>query len=133
MIQVTVSGHVGSDSEIKNYGGTNVLTFSLASTKKVIKNGNPEQVTQWVNCSIWGERAEKLKPYILKGTSIVCVGEGEVRNYSKADGSAGASLNVRVNDFQFMGKPEQSQNNNPQQAPVKQQETNFSPDYELPF
>ncbi len=133
MINVTVSGHVGQDSELKNVSGTNVLTFSLASTKKVVKNGTSEQVTHWVNCSIWGDRAEKLKPYILKGSSLVCVGEGEVRVFNNADGSTGANLNVRVNDFQFMGKPEQSQNNAPQPQAAKPTATNLSLEEELPF
>ena len=133
MINVTVSGHVGQDSELKNVSGTNVLTFSLASTKKVVKNGTSEQVTHWINCSIWGDRAEKLKPYILKGSSLVCAGEGEVRVFNKADGTTGANLNVRVNDFQFMGKPEQSQNNAPQPQAAKATATNLSLEEELPF
>jgi single-strand DNA-binding protein len=133
MINVTVSGHVGQDSELKNVAGSNVLVFSLASTKKVNKNGSPEQVTHWINCSIWGDRADKLKQYILKGSSLVCVGEGEVRVFNKADGTTGANLNVRVSDFQFMGSKEQTQTNAPQPQANKPAATNLTMEEDLPF
>lgn len=112
MINITVSGNVGKDSELKNLNGYNCLCFSIASTKKV----KGENQTIWVNCKIWGERSEKLQPYILKGTSMVVNGDASVNAYIKQDGTADGSINVNVTDFQFMSKAEtkseSSQNTN---------------------
>jgi len=102
MVNVTIAGNVGKDSELKEYNGIKVLSFSIASSKKV----KGEEKTMWVNCTIWGDKAEKLKPYILKGSNLVCVGEGDVQSYINKDGNAVGSLQVNVKDFKFMGSAE---------------------------
>jgi len=129
MINITASGNVGKDAEVRNLNGFNCLIFSIASTKKV----KGESVTQWVNCKIWGERAEKLKPYILKGTSLVVNGEGSVNAYTKQDGSVEGNININVTDFQFMGKAEAKQEPVQQYNSAPAKVTPPSDDLDLPF
>lgn len=105
MIYVTVAGNVGKDSELKEYNGIQVLSFSIASSKKL----KGEEKTIWVNCNMWGEKAEKLKPYILKGISVICIGEAEVQSYINKEGNAVGTLQVNVKEFKFMGSPEKKE------------------------
>jgi single-stranded DNA-binding protein len=76
----------------------------VAHTEKIY-GPNPSEKTIWINCNIWGERGEKLKPYILKGTYIVVEGSGGVNAYTMKSGEAAAIINCRVSSLEFGGKP----------------------------
>lgn len=104
MIKLIVSGRVGADAELKTVGDTTVCSFSVAHTEKVY-GPNPSEKTIWIGCNIWGERGEKLKPYILKGTYIVVEGSGGVNAYTMKSGEAAAIINCRVSSLEFGGKP----------------------------
>ena len=104
MIKLIVSGRVGNDAELKTVGDTMVCSFSVAHTEKVY-GPNTSEKTVWVGCNIWGERAEKLKPYILKGTYIVVEGSGGVNSYIQKNGEPAAIINCRVTSLEFGGKP----------------------------
>lgn len=103
MIKLIVSGRVGSDAELKTVGDTTVCSFSIAHTEKVYGT-NPKETTIWINCSIWGERAVKLSPFITKGTYIVAEGSGTVNAYIK-NSEAYGTINCRVTSLEFGGKP----------------------------
>ena len=103
MIKLIVSGRVGSDSELKTVGDTTVCSFSIAHTEKVYGQ-TPGEKTIWIGCSIWGERAIKLTPFITKGTYIVAEGSGSVNAYIK-NSEAFGMINCRVTSLEFGGKP----------------------------
>lgn len=103
MIKLIVSGRVGSDAELKTVGDTTVCSFSIAHTEKVYGQ-TPSEKTIWVGCSVWGERAVKLSPFITKGTYIVAEGSGTVNAYIK-NSEAFGMINCRVTSLEFGGKP----------------------------
>ena len=104
MIKLIVSGRVGQDAELKSVGDTTVCSFSVAHTEKVYGT-NPKETTVWISCSVWGERAVKLAPFITKGTYIVVEGSGGVNAYTQKNGEAAAVINCRVTSLEFGGKP----------------------------
>ena len=104
MFKLIVSGRVGADAELKTVGDTTVCSFSVAHTEKVY-GANPSEKTIWIGCNIWGERGEKLKPYITKGTYVVVEGSGGVNAYTQKNGEAAAIINCRVSSLEFGGKP----------------------------
>lgn len=104
MIKLIIAGRVGSDAELKTVGDTTVCSFSVAHTEKVYGPTQSEK-TIWVSCNIWGERGEKLKPFITKGTYIVVEGSGGVNAYTQKNGEAAAIINCRVTSLEFGGKP----------------------------
>jgi single-strand DNA-binding protein len=60
--------------------------------------------TQWVNASLWGERAEKLAQYIQKGNQIyVQLTDLHLDTYTKKDGTTSASIKAMVQDLQLIG------------------------------
>jgi single-strand DNA-binding protein len=102
MISMTVAGNVGRDAQLRRtQGGDPVLGFSVAVDMGKDKNGSKRDAV-WVNCSIWGKRAESLETYITKGTKLVLTGRPGVNVY---DGKG--SLTLSVNDLTFMGGSQQ--------------------------
>jgi single-strand DNA-binding protein len=102
MISMTVAGNVGRDAQLRRtQGGDPVLGFSVAVDMGRDKNGNKRDAV-WVNCSIWGKRAESLATYITKGTKLVLTGRPGVNVYEGK-----GSLTLSVNDLTFMGGSQQ--------------------------
>jgi single-strand DNA-binding protein len=104
MIKLIVSGRVGQDAELKTVGDTMVCSFSVAHTERVY-GPNPSEKVIWIGCNIWGERAEKLKPYITKGTYVVVEGAGGLNVYTQKNGEVAGIINCRVSSLEFGGKP----------------------------
>jgi len=102
MISMTVAGNVGRDAQLRRtQGGDPVLGFSVAVDMGKDKNGNKRDAV-WVNCSIWGKRAESLETYIAKGTKLVLTGRPGVNVYEGK-----GSLTLSVIDLTFMGGSQQ--------------------------
>ena len=98
MLNMSIAGTVGKDAVLrKTNNGDAVLGFSIAVDNGKDKNGNKRETT-WVNCSIWGKRAESLEQYITKAKKMVLTGRPSVSVYEGK-----GSLTLSVNDFTFMG------------------------------
>ncbi len=96
----TFTGRLGADGELRTtQSGEKVLGFRVAND---VGFGD-RKTTQWVDCSIWGRRAEALAPHLTKGKAVVVSGEVTIREYEKRDGTRGAGLSVRVNEIDFTG------------------------------
>jgi len=92
MLNITAHGNLGRDPEMKDVGSSQLVNFSLAvSTNK--------DETTWINCQVWGKRAEVAMKYLTKGSRITVAGRGKLRAYDKKDGTQGQSLELDVNDF----------------------------------
>ena len=96
----TFTGRLGADGELRTtQSGEKVLGFRVANDVGF----GERKTTQWVDCSIWGRRAEALAPHLTKGKAVVVSGEVTIREYEKRDGTRGAGLSVRVNEIDFTG------------------------------
>jgi len=69
------------------------------------KGGDGRRPTQWINAAMWGDRVEKLQPYLSKGSQVfVTLSEPHIETYDKKDGSGqGFSLRARVTELEFVG------------------------------
>ena len=81
--------------------------------------------TQWIDCTLWGDRAQKVVGHLTKGTQIVICGDDlEVETFQKNDQTQGVKLKCRVVSFDFAGgiTVQREQVQPPvQQAPTQQQ------------
>ena len=74
-----VIGNLGKDAEVRQAGSSTVCGFSVAA-----KVGFGDKAkTIWIDCSIWGKRAESQLPqYLKKGTKVTVIGEMNEREYN---------------------------------------------------
>ena len=87
MNNLTIAGNIGKDAELRTtQNGKDVASFTVA-----VSNGKNKDAT-WFDCSIWGDRAAKLQPYIRKGDKITVSGEVSAREHN---GKAYLQLFVR--------------------------------------
>ena len=97
MLNMTAHGNLGRDPELKEVGSSQVASFSIAA-----RTGKDQ--TTWIDCSVWGKRAETVMSYLHKGDRVTVVGSGRIRIFDKKDGSEGKSLELNVSDFTLPAK-----------------------------
>lgn len=72
MIIIEVAGHLGRDPETRfTPSGQKLTTFSIACNLK--RSGKEETI--WWRIVIWGDRFDKLLPYLKKGSAVIVIGE----------------------------------------------------------
>src|SRR3978361_172897 len=104
MIKLQVIGNLGKDCITNQVNGKNVMNFNVAHTEKFKDStGNTKEKTTWVECAYWSDRTA-LAPYLRKGTQVFVEGTPEVRQYTKNDGTLGASLSLRISTVQLLGQ-----------------------------
>jgi single-strand DNA-binding protein len=103
MIKMQVIGNLGKDCTVNTVNGKNVINFTVAHTEKYRDSqGNNQEKTTWVDCAYWTDRTA-LAPYLQKGKQVFVEGTPEVRSFTRNDGTAGASLSLRVREVQLLG------------------------------
>ena len=132
-------GRVGRDAVTRyTQAGKPVTGWALA----VDKGWGDNKQTVWLDCSLWGERGEKLAQHITKGSQLGVTGEIGTREH---DGKTYVTLDVR--DVTLIGgRGEQqaqaggghggSRGGAPQRqrpAPATQQPTDDFADETIPF
>ena len=111
---IVLTGHLGKDMEVSYLSdGKPVGRFSIA----VSTGYGDRKVSSWYRCTIWGDRAEKLKPFLLKGKTVAIVGRVSARAYD-SKGEARASLEVRVDQLTLLGGGERREERAPAAHPT---------------
>ena len=104
MIKMQVIGNLGKDCLVNTVNGKNVINFTVAHTEKYRDSqGNNQEKTTWVDCAYWTDKTG-IAPYLLKGQQVFVEGQPEVRTFTRNDGTAGATLTLRVREVQLLGK-----------------------------
>ncbi len=103
MIKLQVIGNLGKDCITNTVNGKSVINFSVAHTEKFRdSSGQQKEKTTWVECAYWTDKTG-IAPYLKKGTQVYAEGTPEVRNFTRNDGTPGASLTIRVLNVQLLG------------------------------
>ena len=101
---VIISGHVTRDPELRTtQSGSAVLGFGVAvnDRRKNPSTGEWEDVPNFVDCVVFGNRAEPLSRFLAKG-SKVCV-KGRLRwSQWERDGQKRSKLEVVVDEVELM-------------------------------
>lgn len=121
---------LGQDAELRHLAnGTAVCNLSLAYNfgKKAVDGKRP---SQWVEAALFGERAESLAKFLVKGTSLfIDLRDVHVETYQKRDGSSGSKLTGLVDSLEFAG------NRPGNDAPSKpaRKSSDFDDESDIPF
>lgn len=110
---------LGRDCEVRyTQGGKAVAGLALAFNygKKADDGKRP---TQWVEGTIWGERAESLKPYLLKGGLVsVTLNDVHIETYQGRSGEGHKLVGI-VAEIEPAGGGQQPQQRQNQQSANK--------------
>jgi single-strand DNA-binding protein len=103
MIKLQIIGRLGKDCIVNTVSGKNVINFSVAHSEKYKDSqGVQQEKTIWVDCAYWTDRTA-VAQYLTKGTQVFTEGTPEIRTFTRQDGTAGASLSLRVREVQLLG------------------------------
>lgn len=102
--RVAISGNLTRDAELRTtQSGMSILGFGVAvnDRRKNQQTGEWEDYPNFVDCTMFGTRAEKLQPYLTKGSKVAL--EGKLRYSSwERGGQRRSKLGVIVDDLEFM-------------------------------
>ena len=99
--RVNISGNLTRDPEMRGTtGGTSVLSFGVAvnDRRRNQQTGEWEDYPNFVDCVMFGTRAEAISRYLSKGTKVAI--EGKLRYSSwERDGQRRSKLEVIVDEI----------------------------------
>ena len=101
----TLSGNLTRDAELRySEGGVAILSFGLAfNDRRKRKDGDEwEDVANFIDCVLFGNRAEALEPYLLKGTKVCLDGKLRWGQWETDDGDKRSKIELIVNEIEFM-------------------------------
>ena len=125
---VILTGNVTRDSELRfTASGAAILDFGVACNERV-KNkqtGVYEDYPNFIDCTLFGTRAEKLESMVLKGTKVTVKGRFHQDRWQDKQGKNCAKIIVYVDDIDLMQKPKSEKKANPPEEVYE--------DIDLPF
>jgi single-strand DNA-binding protein len=107
--KVMLIGNAGKDSEMRYLAnGTPQAKFSLAVNHNTRNKDTKEweSQTEWFNVVIWGDTAERVSQYIVKGKQVYIEGRIQTRNWESDDGQKHYMTEVIANTVQLLDKRE---------------------------
>ena len=109
--QVSISGNLTRDAELRANAMSPVLTFSVAvnESKKNNQTGEWESYPNYIDCVLFGERAVKISDYMRKGLKVAVSGRlHQNRWQDRETGSSRSKIELYANEIIFMSqsKPE---------------------------
>ena len=127
--RVNISGNLTRDAELRaTPGGTQVLGFGVAvnERRKNPQTGEWEDYPNFVDCTMFGARAEALSRYLTKGSKVAI--EGKLRYSSwEGDGQRRSKLEVIVDEIEFMSRATQGEGGGCASAPSYGQQGGYAP------
>ena len=104
--RVIISGNLTRDPELRStQSGTDVLSFGVAvnDRRKNGRTGEWEDCPNFVDCTMFGNRARSVSQYLAKGSKVAI--EGKLRwSQWERDGQNHSKLSVIVDELEFSGR-----------------------------
>lgn len=106
---VTISGNVTRDPDSRvAASGTNVLKFSVAVNERRKSNDGWEDYASYIDCVMFGKRAEAISRYIKKGTKVAVQGRlSQDRWKDRNTGESRSKVQVMVDEIELMSRREE--------------------------
>ena len=104
--RVCISRNLTRDPELRSTaGGTSVMGFGVAvnERRKNAQTGEWEDYPNFVDCTLFGKRAEALEQYLSKGTKVAVEGRLRYSSWEK-DGQRRSKLGVIVEEVELMSR-----------------------------
>ena len=100
-----ISGNLTRDPELRaTGGGTQILQFGVAVNDRARNQstGEWEDRPNFIDCIMFGSRAESLSRFLSKGTKVAIEGKLRYSAWESKDGQRRSKLEVVVDDIEFL-------------------------------
>ena len=102
--RVMMIGRLTKDPELKHIPtGTAVTSFSIASNRSNVKNGEKTEQVSYFECIAWGKLGEIIAQYQKKGSLIGLDGRLQQRSWDDKEGKKRYKVEIVVENVQFLG------------------------------
>lgn len=110
--KVFISGNLTRDPEMRTtQGGTVVMGFGVAvnDRRKNPQTGQWEDVPNYVDCTMFGNRASAVSQYLSKGTKVTIEGKLRWHSWQDQNGNNRSKLDIIVDEIEFAPRSQQPQ------------------------
>lgn len=123
--KATITGNITRDPELRQtQGGTSVLTIGVAvnDRRKNQQTGEWEDYPNFIDCTIFGNRATGVAPHLEKGMKVAIEGKLNQSRWQAEDGTNRSKIEIIVDEIEFMSRQQGQTASKPvQQQPQLQQ------------
>jgi single-strand DNA-binding protein len=103
--RVTISGNLTRDPELRSTAsGMSVLKMGVAvnDRRKNQQSGEWEDYANFVDCTMFGTRAEAISKYLSKGQKVAIEGKLRWSSWENQQGEKRSKLEVIIDEIEFM-------------------------------
>lgn len=128
----TISGNLGKAAELRcTNSQLAVVSFSVAvNERRKQADGSYQDEVNWLDCTMFGKRAEALQPYLAKGTKLSLTGHLHKSTYER-DGKQYSRVEIIVDEVELMNARREAQA--PEAMPPQAVEAASVYDSDIPF
>jgi single-strand binding protein len=105
--RVNITGNLTRDPELRaTAGGTQILSFGVAvnDRRRNQQTGEWEDVPNFVDCIVFGSRAEAVSRFISKGSKVAIEGKLRYSAWETKEGQRRSKLEVIVDEIDFLSR-----------------------------
>ena len=100
--QAILAGRLTADPELKTtQSGISVTQFTIAVNRPKRKDDNTE-MSDFISCVAWKERAELVAKYFRKGSAIMVIGQIQTRTWTDNNNQKRYATEVLVDNIRFV-------------------------------
>lgn len=124
--QILIQGNCTRDAEVRQVGQSQVAKIGVAVSEKYKgRDGQIQESTEFFDVEVWDKAG--VYPYLVKGQSVLIVGQQKTDRWQDQQGQNRESKKVRAQVVQLCGPRPQPQSQAPAPAPAPAQ-----PAYQAP-
>ena len=123
--KATITGNITRDPELRQtQGGTSILSIGVAvnDRRKNQQTGEWEDYPNFIDCTIFGNRATGVAPHLEKGMKVAIEGKLNQSRWQAEDGTNRSKIEIIVDEIEFMSR----QQGQTASKPVQQQQQQFT-------
>jgi single-strand DNA-binding protein len=103
--KIILVGNVGRDPDVQTTAtGTRVAHCSLATSRRIPRDGGHEERTEWHRLTLWDRLAQLAEDYVRKGDRLYIEGRMEYASFEK-NGVTIPTAEVHVRELVLLGAP----------------------------
>ena len=112
---VVIGGNLTKDPILKEIAtGNKVASFTVASNRTYLSNGEKKKETSFIDVDVWGVVAENCSKYLTKGSPVVVTGRLKQDQWQTEAGEKRSRIKVLAANVQFLPSVKSS---GPENAP----------------